>query len=90
MRSVRRFIWPFVVLTVVGMAACSTETELNPQPLPPGQNPPERKGDESGDPAPIGGGSSGSSGSSGTSGGSDAGVKPPDEAGDGGDGGDGG
>ena len=68
-----------------GLQACTGETELNPQPLPPQggseQTPPPADPQKMGDTTGVGG-SSGSSGSSGT---------PPVPAADGGtDGGDGG
>jgi hypothetical protein len=56
------------VLALHGVQACASETELNPQPLPPqggssGDNvpPPDQKGEATG----ANGGSSGSSGSAG-------------------------
>ena len=56
------------VLALHGVQACASETELNPQPLPPqtggGENPLPDPADKSNGEA-TGGGSSGSSGSSG-------------------------
>jgi uncharacterized membrane protein YgcG len=69
----RKLPWLFVALLLQAMASCATDTELNPQPLPPGEN---------GGGKPGGGSSSGSSGSSGMS------PSPDGGASDGGDGGD--
>ncbi len=77
MRFVRRFLWPLVVLTLVGIAACATDTELNPQPLPPGSSSGGERSDNESE-AP---------GSSGANAGMDAAAQPPPGP-DGGDAGD--
>ena len=71
MRSLRKLLLVGVgVLSLHGLQACASETDLNPQPLPPGgssgggeQTPVPETGDKNGDTT---GGSSGSSGTSGS------------------------
>ncbi len=93
MRAGRRLFW--ALLVAAGFAAC----DLNPQPLPPGDENGDRAqngGSSSGGgslgpmaPAPTdnpGGGTSGSSGGNGADAGiGDAGTPPSDDAGDAGD-----
>ncbi len=65
MSPIRKLLFVGVgVLALHGVQACASETELNPQPLPPqgssGDNPPPDPADKTGE--ATGGGSSGSSG----------------------------
>lgn len=79
MASVRRILFALAAAgALYGVQACTSETELNPQPLPPGPEDPAQgardsensdgKGTVGGGASSSGGSSSGSSGSSGTSG----------------------
>jgi hypothetical protein len=83
MTTFRKLLFVTVgALALCGMQACSSGTELNPQPLPPSGDPrsPEGKG-----PDDSNGGSSGSTGTNPSPGGaSDAGAEGGDAA-DGGD-----
>ena len=88
MSSHRRFLWLVCALAVLGGAeACSTDTELNPQPLPPVNSPEGQRGPE--DPTTgstsSGGGSNGDTQpgagtSGGTSSSSSGGATPGDAA----------
>jgi len=86
MSPIRKMLFVGVgVLALHGLQACASETELNPQPLPPqsggGDPPPPDPAEKTGDMTGVGG-SSGTSGSSGN-------PAAPDDAGaDGGDAGD--
>ena len=78
MRAGKKLLWIALLLALGGMGACATDTELNPQPLPPGQNG-DRKNGEDGENAPSTGAGGGSSGSN--AGPSDASAAPDSDAG---------